>query len=154
MCMSGKNKTWAHAWRALLRMLPLWAVCISCAVLMSMCRQEPSPATVAGESLLKALRALDNDDVDAYLSHVDIGNGTCALDSGQTAYMKDALNQHLGWRRANRRKIVSIDVVNATMLCDSVCTIYYQYTYADSTGEVASQKMVRYGDEWKLRLRN
>ena len=101
--------------------------------------------------LKNALEALNREDYDAYLQRVDWG---VEMDSTQTRYMKQALRQHVGWRRSERAAVVSIDVQDVKMQGDSVCTVYYQYTFADGTNEVSSQKMVRYGEDWKLRLRN
>ena len=104
------------------------------------------------EAVLKnALEALDREDYDAYLQRVDWG---VEKDSTQALYMKQALRQHLGWRRSERAAVVAIDVQDVRMQGDSICTVYYQYTFADGTKEVSSQKMVRYGEDWKLRLRN
>lgn len=101
--------------------------------------------------LMKALEALNHEDYDAYLQRVDFGTG---MDSVQTSYMKEALRQHLGWRRSERAAVMSIDILEKVMEEDSVCTVYYQYTFADDTKEAGSQKMVRHGETWKLRLRN
>jgi hypothetical protein len=76
------------------------------------------------------------------------------MDSTQVLYMKQALRQHLGWRRSERAAVVAIDVQDVKMQGDSICMVYYQYTFADGTKEVSSQKMVRYGEDWKIRLRN
>ena len=103
------------------------------------------------ETLKVALEALNVEDYDAYLERVDFG---ADMDSVQIASMKDVLRQHLGWRRSERAAVVSIDIVDAKMHGDSVCTVYYQYTFADKTKEVGAQKMVKYGDKWKIRLRN
>ena len=94
--------------------------------------------------LKNALEALNREDYDAYLQRVDWG---VEMDSTQVLYMKQALRQHLGWRRSERAAVVSIDVQDVKMQGDSVCTVYYQYTFADGTNEVSSQKMVRYGEE-------
>lgn len=114
------------------------------------CR-ELTPREAAQETLKEALEALNRDDHDAYLSHVDFG---AEMDSVQTAYMKDLWRQHLGWQREERAAVVSLDMIDAKLYGDSICIVYYQYTYADGTQEVGSQKMVRHGEEWKIRLRN
>ena len=102
-------------------------------------------------SLKEALEALEKDDHEAYLKHVDWGG---EMDAVQTAYMKDVLRQHLGWRRSERAAVVSIDMIDAKMEGDTICTVYYQYAFADGTKEVVAQKMVRSGEDWKIRLRN
>lgn len=102
-------------------------------------------------TLKEALEALEKNDHDGYLKHVDMGDD---MDAAKTAYMKDALRQHVGWRRSERAAVLSIDMIDAQMNGDSICTVYYQYSFADGTKEVGAQKMVRHGQEWKLRLRN
>lgn len=116
----------------------------------SSCRELTSEEK-AKETLREALEALNQNDHDAYLQCVDFGT---VMDSVQEAVMRDVLRQHLEWRRKERPSVVSIDMVDAKMHGDTICTVYYQYTFADSTKEVASQKMVRYGEDWKIRLRN
>lgn len=101
--------------------------------------------------LKEALDALEKDDQEGYLKHVD----WCGeMDAVQMAYMKDVLRQHVGWRRSERAAVVSIDMIDAKMDGDTICTVYYQYAFADGTQETGAQKMVRYGDDWKIRLRN
>lgn len=109
--------------------------------------KEREPETV----LMKALEALSREDYDAYLQRVDFGT---EMDTVQTSYMKEALRQHLGWRRSERAAVMSIDILDKVMDGDSICTVYYQYTFADDSQEVGSQKMVRNGETWKIRLRN
>ncbi|MBQ6965959.1 MAG: hypothetical protein IJP82_09790 [Bacteroidaceae bacterium] len=113
--------------------------------------QEKTFEEAAKETLKGALEALNRDDYDAYLQYVDFGT---EMDSAQEVFMRNVLKQHLGWQRAERAAVVSIDMIDAQMQSDSVYTVYYQYTFADSTKEVASQKMVRHGEKWKIRLRN
>lgn len=98
-----------------------------------------------------ALEALNQEDYDTYLKHVDFG---AEMDSAQEASMRDALKQHLEWQRSEYASVMSIDIVDAKMRGDSICTVYYQYTFADGKKEVSSQKMVRQGEVWKIRLRN
>lgn len=113
--------------------------------------QKPEGAEAAKVTLQEALEALNRDDHEAYLQHVDFG---ADMDSVQMAYMKEVWRQHLGWRRAERAAVTSIDMIDAKLHGDSICTVYYQYTFADGTKEVGSQKMVRHGEDWKIRLRN
>ena len=121
-------------------------------MLLSLCLMSCEEKEREPEDVLKnALVALNEENYDAYLQRVDFG---ADMDSALVIYMKQALRQHLGWRRSERAAVVSIDVQDVKMQGDSVCTVYYQYTFADGTNEVSSQKMVRYGEDWKLRLRN
>lgn len=123
-------------------------IILSCLLCLVSCEEKEREPEVV---LKNALEALNREDYDAYLQRVDWG---VEMDSTQTLYMKQALRQHMGWRRSERAAVVSIDVQDVKMQGDSVCTVYYQYTFADGTNEVSSQKMVRYGEDWKLRLRN
>ncbi|MBR1667086.1 MAG: DUF4878 domain-containing protein [Bacteroidaceae bacterium] len=124
-------------------------LCVSLMVLSS-CR-ELTAEEAAKETLKEAMEALNREDYDAYLQHVDFG---AEMDSAQEAFMRDALRQHLGWQRNERAALVAIDMIDAKMHGDTICTVYCQYTFADSTKEVASQKMVKNGETWKMRLRN
>lgn len=123
-------------------------IILSCLLCLVSCEEKEREPEVV---LKNALEALNREDYDAYLQRVDWG---VEMDSTQTLYMKQALRQHVGWRRSERAAVVAIDVQDVKMQGDSVCTVYYQYTFADGTNEVSSQKMVRYGEDWKLRLRN
>ena len=120
------------------------------ALCFTACR-EKTPEEEAQMTLKEALEALNKDDHEAYLKYVDMGE---EMDPAKTAYMKDVLRQHLGWRRSERPAVVAIDMIDAQMEGDSICTVYYQYTFSDGTNEVGAQKMVRYGEAWKIRLRN
>lgn len=123
-------------------------IILACLLCLVSCEEKEREPEVV---LKNALEALNREDYDAYLQRVDWG---VEMDSTQTLYMKQALRQHVGWRRSERAAVVAIDVQDVKMQSDSVCTVYYQYTFADGTNEVSSQKMVRYGEDWKLRLRN
>ena len=112
---------------------------------------EPTQEEVVKTSLKVALEALERGDYDGYLQHVDIG---APMDSMQRAFMVDALRQHQEWKGMERSALVALDVVDLQQIGDSIYTAYCQYTFADSTKEVVSYKMVRYGEEWKIRLRN
>lgn len=112
---------------------------------------ESAPEEVVKESLKAALEALERGDYEEYLQHVDMG---APMDSVQRAVMLDALRQHQEWKGAERPSVVAVDVVDAQFEDDSVCLAYCQYTFADSTKEVVWHKMIRHGDEWKIRLRN
>ena len=112
---------------------------------------QSTPEETAMQTLQTALEELNAGNHDAYLQHVDFGTD---MEAAQLTYMKDALRQHVGWRQSERAAITSIDMVKAQMQDDSVCTVYYQYSFADGVREVSAQKMVRHGGKWKIRLRN
>ena len=109
------------------------------------------PSDEAKKTLKTALDALSNGDVDTYLSLADFGTD---MDSVQEASMRKVLRFHVDKMRKMHADVASIDIIDAAMKGDTVCTVYYQYTYSDSVKEVASQKMLMSNGAWKLRLRN
>lgn len=109
------------------------------------------PTDAPKEALKVALDALCNDDIDGYLAYVDFG---AEMDSAQEKSLRSVIRLHKQWQQAEHSSVASIDIVDAVMKGDTVCTVFYQYLYADSVKEIASQKMVRKDGVWKLRLRN
>ena len=144
MCISDRNRQGTNRLHAV--------ACVLLLMFLAACHGAiHGPEDAPKEALQEALDALHEGDYDAYLQHVDWG---MEMDSVQQSYMKMLLRQHQDWKRTERAAIVSIDVIDGKMNADSICTVYYQYTFADSTHEVVSQKMVRRGKDWKIRLRN
>lgn len=109
------------------------------------------PVDAPKAALKAALDALNMNDIDTYMSSIDFGTD---MDSVQEENFRNVIRQHVEWENCAHPAVTSIDIVDAEMKCDTVCTVYFQYTYADSIQEVASQKMVRTNGVWKLRLRN
>ena len=112
---------------------------------------KPEGAEAAKLTLKEAFDALERNDREAYLRHVDFG---AEMDSVQMDCLMGLWHRHLEWRQTTKGALVSVDMIDAKMDGDSVCTVYFQYTFGDGTQEVGAQKMVRHGEEWKLRLRN
>ena len=110
-----------------------------------------APEDAPKEVLRFALEALNRGDYDTYMSYVDYG---VEMDSVQAVVMRDALRQHISWRKARKPLVASIDIVDAEMERDTICKVFYRYVYSDGTNEVAVQKMVRVGGQWMLRARN
>lgn len=134
-----------------MRRLSLFILSVSMLTILGGCNfQENDPAAVPKRVLLEALRHLEAHDYDAYLESVDM---RCLTDSLQTDIMLRALSQHQTWQEVKKGK-ADIDIVEATMIGDTVCTVFYQLTYPDSTIEVSSQKMVLYEGQWRIRVRN
>ena len=132
------------------RFLPFFIVLF--AVCLMACHDKiVAPEDAPKEALMDALEALNRGDYDAYMSHVDYG---VEMDTMRMTVMRNALRQHIDWCTARKSSVTSIDVVEVEMEGDTVCTVFYRYTYADGTDEVAVQKMVRRGEEWMLRARN
>jgi len=109
------------------------------------------PEDKAKAVLREALTALQRHDIDGYLLHVDRSTG---MDDEQEAFIRRLLEQHQDWQDHVRGAVLEVETVDAEMQGDSVCTVFYQITFADSTVEVGSQKMVRAGEGWKIRNRN
>lgn len=131
-----------------MRLKGLWIAML--ALCLVACHEKTTEEAVK-ESLKVAMEALERGDYDGYLQHVDFDG---PMDSLQCAFMKDALRQHQEWKRTERPAVVSVNVIDVQLKGDSICTAYCQYAFADSTKEVVSHKMVRQGEEWKIRLRN
>ena len=134
-----------------MRRLPLFILSVLMLSILSGCNfRDNDPAAVPKRVLLEALRHLETHDYDAYIENVDM---RCLTDSQQTDIMLRALSQHQAWQEAKKGK-ADIDIVEAMMIGDTVCTVFYQLTFPDSTKEVSSQKMVLYDGQWRIRVRN
>lgn len=119
---------------------------------LSSCRGDKRlPEEQAKAVLKEALAALQRHDVDTYINNVDFGTD---MDSLQETFMRHVLEQHQDRQDQLRGAVMGIDVIDAEMQGDSVCLVFYQMLFPDSTLEVASQKMIRVGERWKIRLRN
>lgn len=101
--------------------------------------------------LLSALQKLDVHDYEGYLNDVDLSD---ISDSSQVEFLQMALNQHQDWQEKKKGTVTNLSIVDAKVISDSVCTIYYQFTFSDNTQETCSQKMVKVDNAWKIRLRN
>ena len=132
------------------RFLPFFAVLF--VVCLTACHEKiVAPEDAPKEALRSALEALNRGDYDTYMSYVDYG---VEMDSVRKSYMRNAISQHVGWRTARKASVVAIDMVDAEMEGDSVCTVFYRYTFAAGADEVAVQKMVLNDGEWKLKVRD
>lgn len=109
------------------------------------------PEDQAKAVLKESLTALQRHDVDTYINNVDFGTD---MDSLQEAFMRHVLEQHQDRQDQLRGAVQGIEMIDAEMQGDSVCLVFYQLMFPDSTVEVASQKMVRVGEKWKIRVRN
>ncbi|MBQ9362693.1 MAG: DUF4878 domain-containing protein [Bacteroidaceae bacterium] len=128
------------------------AVCIVLLLALSACwGKKDLPEDKAKAVLKEALSTLQSGNVDGYMRYVDFGS---EMDSVQLAVMQCLLKQHLDRQTQRKGTVVSIETVDAQLVGDSVCTVFCQLAFADSTVEVVSQKMVRVGETWKIRLRN
>lgn len=112
---------------------------------------EESPAEQAKSVLGEALAALQRHDLEAYMQRADFSDNA---DSLQYVVILKALAQHQDRKEQQQGTVVRTEMVDARMLGDTVCTVFYQLVYADSTVELSSQKMIKRGKDWKLRLRN
>lgn len=115
------------------------------------CGKDAPPEEAAMQSLCEALRTLAKHDYDAYLANADID---CEMDSFHLAIMKQVLAQHQESQEAQNGALVDVRCIDAKMVNDTVCTVYYQLIFADSTTEASSQKMIHEDGAWKIRLRN
>lgn len=121
--------------------------------LLSSCNlgREKTAEQVITETFITAFNDLQRHDYDAYLRACDMGEEP---DSFQIAFMQNVLAQHQDWQEVRKGAAIDVLVIDTEMLGDTVCYVYYEVAFADSTREVSSQKMVRTEGDWKLRLRN
>lgn len=131
--------------KALYHIIIAMLVCVGCK------QKEEDPAAMPKHVLHEALHMLESHDYDAYIAFSDID---CEYDSVYVTIMKNILRQHQESRESAKGNAESIDIVDAKIIADSICMVYYQFTYADSTKEVGVQKMVCVDGNWKIRIRN
>ena len=146
MCMYARSSIGQHL------SLPVAVMCMLLSSCLSSCWQRSElPEDQAKIALREALTALQQRDVDGYMQRVDLG---CDMDSVQENLVRHALEQHQDRQDRVRGAAIALDMIDAEMCGDSVCLVFYQMVFPDSTAEVACQKMVRVGSEWKIRPRN
>lgn len=116
------------------------------------CKQkEEDPAAAPKRVLQEALQSLHDHNYDAYMQVADVD---CELDSVHASMLRQLLQQHQEMNEARNGAVLDVSVIDAKMISDTICTVYCQTTYADSTREVSSHKMVVVDGQWKIRLRN
>lgn len=116
------------------------------------CRTEiADPVDVAKNTLIEALDSLHSHNYGKYISYVDFGE---EMSDEQQKVMFHVLCQHQERLEILKGRISSCEIVGVDQESDSVVVLYYEMKFADSTSEVNSQKMVRVGTNWKIRVRN
>ena len=116
------------------------------------CRDtEVDPKDAPAKAMIDALQKLYAHDYDAYLSCAELDGED---DSVHMELYKQILAQHQEYQYSAKGNVVEFDVVDVKFSGDTVCTVLYQLAFPDSTKEISSQKMVRVGDDWKIKIRN
>lgn len=133
-----------------MRWLPLLFTVVS---LFSSCnKDEVMPSDLAKDTLKKALVLLHNHNFDEYMQYLDDVDD---MDSVQLHYMHLLLAQHQDWQDQEKGAVAELNMSDAKMIGDTVCLVYYEIVFADSTREMSSQKMVMNADKnWRIKLRN
>lgn len=127
---------------------------IACSFLLLLfvsCQENEVKEKGAGEYLLPAITALQHNDFDTYLSYTDMVDD---LDSVQYNLLFTLFCQHQDKQLAERGSVTKVRIVDTKYQCDSVATVFYKLIYSNKTEEISSQKMVKDGDTWKIRIRN
>lgn len=125
---------------------------IAVLILTTGCKEEVTdPLAAPKQALEEALLKLYEHDYNSYIHSIDIGT---EMDTVHVELMQNVYAQYQERIEATKGKPVSVKAIDAKMSNDSVCTVFYQITYADSTKEVSSQKMLLIGGTWKIRIRN
>lgn len=123
-------------------------------VLLTSCwmlQKEVNNEEQARQALLDALTAINSHDFESYYNSLDFGT---EFDSVQKQVVLSTIMQHQDWQDKRKGLVADISTISLDLVSDSVCIIFYQLTFSDSTKEVSSQKMVRCDEKWKLRMRN
>ncbi len=122
------------------------AACISS---ISCGQSEKDPKEAPMDTLRSALHALECNQYDLYLSHVDYGR---TLDASQEDMMRIVLKQNNERLMAEHGMVHHIDMLDICYTSgDSLCEVFFQTTYSDSTKILDSQQMRKVSGEWKLR---
>ncbi len=122
-------------------------------LLLSGCFNERpiSPQDAPKVALQKVLDSLHAGKYDTYINAIydDTGHGILPK-----PIATKLLRQHVEAMRAGKGEPLSCSVHDAVFHTDTLATVYYVITFADSTVETNSQKMVRVGQDWKIVIRN
>lgn len=120
--------------------------------LVCACREVAvDPVDSAKMVLAEALDSLHSHNYGKYVSSVDFGED---MSREQQKVMLYVLRQHQERQDTLKGCVSSCEIVDAKQESDSVITLYYEMKFADGVSEVNSQKMVRVGNVWKIRVRN
>jgi len=112
---------------------------------------ENTPQEAVTSTFVAAMDALHDHRYDEYMESVDYG---CEMDSIQRAVLVRTYSQYLDRLQQSNGDLLNLNVVDVAFGSDTVCDVYYEMLFADSTSVEHCQKMVRIGDVWKLRARN
>lgn len=115
------------------------------------CHENEIKEKGAGEYLLPAITALQQNDFDTYLSYTDVADN---IDSVQYNLLFTLFCQHQDKQLAERGSVAKVEIVDTKYQSDSVTTVFYKLVYSNKSEEISSQKMVKVGDTWKIRIRN
>lgn len=115
------------------------------------CGGESTPQEVVAKSFGKAMDALNNHNFDEYINSVDYG---CEMDSIQKDVLVKTYSQYLDRIQQNKGSLLKLEVIDVVFGSDTVCDVYYETLYSDSTTIPGCQKMVKVCDEWKIKARN
>ena len=129
---------------------PLFLFVLSAALLVVSCSDD-SPQKVVTDTFEAAMDAFHNRRFDEYMSSVDYG---CEMDSIQRDILVKTYSQYLDRMHQVNDDLLKIKVVDVAFSSDTVCDVFYEMLFADSTAVERCQKMVCIGNVWKLRARD
>lgn len=132
------------------RGLGWFVLAVVCWLSLSSC-EDKDPASASRTTLLKAMNKLQKGDVEGYCRYLDFGQELDSLTEAQIAkmwVMHEKINLN------TKGEVMAVDVVKVDVVADTLTTVYYKIKYASGNEEVSSDKLVRIGGEWKIRVRN
>ena len=124
---------------------------LMCLMFFIGCGNPETPRKVVEDSFELAMNALKTHQYEEYFDCVDYG---CEMDSVQRDILIKTYAQHQDWQEQKKGTQEKLTVVDVAFCSDTICDVYYEVLYSDSTSETFSQRMTLVGDVWKIKARN
>lgn len=115
------------------------------------CGEPEDKSIYPKQDLKSALEAYYSGDYDKFFMNVDFGT---ELDSVQKQIMMAAYRRDIAYTNESFKGVRAIEPRSVEFEGDTVSYVLYDIVYGNQQRETSSQKMVKIGDSWKLRVRN
>ena len=131
-------------------LLHLYLIVLPLFILQS-CQRDDSALQVVRRTMETALDDLQRGDCQAYFNHMDFG---CEMDSVKSSLFLQAIVQQQSQHILSGKRQTGARVVEVRMESDTVAIAYYRQYFSNGDSLDKAQKLVRIGEQWKLRMRN
>lgn len=113
---------------------------------------EPEDITMKPKQDLKsALEAYYDNRLDTFCLCVDYGT---ELDSIQRQIIRATYQRDVAYTNQTFAGVRAVEPKTVIFESDTVAMVMYDIVYGDQSRESSSQKMIKVGESWKLRVRN